>query len=94
MTTILVTGNTYPVKDQIKALGGRWDADARGWRVPVGAADRARALVAGAGSATKATAQRKRGWVPGMHGMARGYRCPCCGDRAERGAVCDCGHAC
>ena len=33
-STILVSGNTYAVKDQLKALGGRWDSAARGWRVP------------------------------------------------------------
>lgn len=27
---IAITGNTYPVKDQIKALGGHWNAD-RNW---------------------------------------------------------------
>lgn len=48
MTTVAITGNTYPVKDQIKALGGRWDADAKAWRVPADKADEARALVAGA----------------------------------------------
>jgi hypothetical protein len=36
------------VKDQIKALGGRWDADAKGWNVPSDKADAARALLAGA----------------------------------------------
>ena len=46
---VLVTGNTYPVKDAIKALGGRWDADAKGWRVPADKAAEAQALVAGAG---------------------------------------------
>ena len=46
MTTI--TGNTYPVKDQIKALGGRWNADEKAWMVPDENADAARKLVAGA----------------------------------------------
>lgn len=45
-STVLVTGNTYPVKDSIKALGGRWDAAAKGWRVPADKADSAKALVA------------------------------------------------
>lgn len=45
-STVLVTGNTYPVKDAIKALGGRWDAVAKGWRVPADKADSAKALVA------------------------------------------------
>ena len=30
----LWTGNTYPIRDAIKALGGRWDADRKGWVVP------------------------------------------------------------
>lgn len=47
MTTI--TGNTYPVKDAIKALGGRWNRDARGWDVPDERADEAWALVNGRG---------------------------------------------
>lgn len=67
--TLLVTGNTYPVKDQIKALGGRWDAAAKGWRVPVAQYERAMGLVNGAGqkaprsfvsygSPTRATSRR------------------------------------
>jgi hypothetical protein len=42
--TIRITGHTFPVRDQLKALGGRWDADARGWRVPAEKAEEARAL--------------------------------------------------
>ena len=45
MSTILITGNTYNVKDALKALGGRWDSAARGWRVPAEKSDAARALV-------------------------------------------------
>ena len=44
---VTITGNTYPVKDAIKALGGRWNADAKGWDVPADKADEAKALVAG-----------------------------------------------
>lgn len=46
MTTI--TGNTYPVKDAIKALGGKWNADKKAWIVPDDKAEQARRLVAGA----------------------------------------------
>lgn len=65
--TVLITGNTYPVKDSIKALGGRWDAAAKGWRVPEAKADEARALVAGAPrsepvSINGVTALRGRHW--------------------------------
>ena len=36
MTTRMVklTGNTYPVRDQIRALGGRWSARDKCWMVP------------------------------------------------------------
>lgn len=44
----LITGNTYPVKDQIRALGGKWDAKAKVWLVPDAKADQARSLVASA----------------------------------------------
>lgn len=47
MTTALITGNTYPVRDQLRALGGTWDAAAKGWRVPADKADAARRLVSG-----------------------------------------------
>jgi len=48
MNTTLISGNTYPVKEQIKALGGRWNRAAQGWEVPAERAEEARALVAGA----------------------------------------------
>jgi hypothetical protein len=42
----LITGNTYPVKDKIKALGGRWNAAAAGWDVPDTVAEDCRRIVA------------------------------------------------
>ena len=58
-STVLVVGNTYPVKDQIKALGARWDAANKGWRVPAAKAAEAQALVAGAPkSAPRASTNR------------------------------------
>lgn len=50
MTTI--TGNTYPVRDALKALGARWNRPAQGWDVPDQHAETARAIVAAAGPAT------------------------------------------
>ena len=29
-----ITGNTYPIKDQLKALGGCWNAAGKFWEVP------------------------------------------------------------
>lgn len=34
--TILVGGSTYPHKDTLKALGGRWNPSTRSWILPVG----------------------------------------------------------
>ena len=65
--TVLVTGNTFPVKDALKGLGGKWDAAAKGWRVPADKADAARALVAGAtpkAPARPTGAARRPGWHP------------------------------
>ena len=60
----LITGNTYPVKGEIKALGGKWDPEAKGWRVPETRAAEAQALVAGA--APRRIAQRD-GYSRGAH---------------------------
>ena len=62
--TTLVTGNTYPVKDAIKALGGRWDAVAKGWRVPADKAAQAQALVAGAPKSAPRAAGSARSYAP------------------------------
>lgn len=32
MTTTTLTGNTFPHRDRLKQLGGRWDASARNWQ--------------------------------------------------------------
>jgi hypothetical protein len=44
-TMAVISGNTYPVRDQLKALGGRWDSTRKAWIVPDSRADLARALV-------------------------------------------------
>ncbi len=48
MERVAIAGNTFPVKDELKALGARWDAERKAWMVPASQADKARALVAGA----------------------------------------------
>ncbi|MBY6242216.1 hypothetical protein [Methylosinus sp. Sm6] len=45
MTTAPITGNTFAHKDALKAMGGRWDPAAKGWRVPAEKAAEANALV-------------------------------------------------
>lgn len=67
MTLEIIKGNTYPVKDELKALGARWDAEQKAWAVPSDRAEEARAIVAGAGPKTPAPAVSSEGWhiVPG-----------------------------
>lgn len=40
-----ITGNTYPVKEALKALGGRWNAAQKAWMVSDDVAIEAQALV-------------------------------------------------
>lgn len=42
-----ITGNTYPVKDQLRALGCKWDAARKCWMAPDEIAAKALALVSG-----------------------------------------------
>lgn len=75
MTTI--TGNTYDVREQLKALGGRWNPTAKGWDVPDDKADCARAIVASAGAAAPAATFAKLpsgGWGVRGKGFAPGAR--------------------
>lgn len=60
--TVLITGETYPVRATLKALGGRWDATVKGWRVPAPRAGEARAAVANA--ARRPGVARSRSWHP------------------------------
>jgi hypothetical protein len=57
MTTSLVaiTGNTFPVKDYLKALGARWNPETKAWMVAADKAATARKIVAGAGSGAAKT---------------------------------------
>jgi len=84
--TELITGNTYPVKDALRAMGGTWDSRAKGWRVPAEKAAEARELVAGAPKAARRPS-RYRSTFTRFAGGAEVYtnsrgRCedaPCCG---------------
>lgn len=41
----LITGNTYPHRAELRAMGGEWDASVKGWRLPEDKAEDARDLV-------------------------------------------------
>jgi hypothetical protein len=58
--TVLITGNTYPVRGLLSALGGGWNGAAKGWNVPEDRADEARAIVAAGVTSSDATRTRVR----------------------------------
>ena len=55
MAQVAITGNTYPVKDQLKALGAKWDADRKCWTITDSKIEQARKIVAGAPQQQAAT---------------------------------------
>ncbi len=48
----MIRGNTYPVRVELKMLGGTWNPDARAWSVPDEKAETAKLLVARMGMKT------------------------------------------
>jgi hypothetical protein len=72
----LITGNTYPVKDALKAMGGTWNARLKGWMVPDAHADEARDLVAHLGAAR------------GCPAASRQKTCKTCGRKINYGVYC------
>lgn len=69
-TTVLITGNTYPHRDALRAMGGQWDPASKGWRVPLAQVEKARALVGVA-----STTQTVRRGIRTSSGL-----CTVCGD--------------
>ena len=55
MAQVAITGNTYPVKDQLKALGAKWDVDRKCWTITDSKAEQARQIVAAAPAEAPAT---------------------------------------
>lgn len=81
-TTVQVSGNTYPVRDELKALGGRWDSQLKCWDVPAEKAADARAAVSAASAEGPECVD-----VPlGRHRNGRNNyvaQCPACASRGE-----------
>jgi len=42
---VALSGNTYPVKEALKALGAHWDKEQRAWLIAASKADHAQALI-------------------------------------------------
>jgi hypothetical protein len=91
MTTqnrIAITGNTYPVKEQLKALGAKWNADQKAWMVTEDKAQAAQAIVANAGP-KKAFTGTRTATAARSFGARRSTRyCDECGELATPGTRC------
>lgn len=85
-----ITGNTYPVREALRALGGTWNKEAQGWDVPDDKAEEAAALVTAAGPSTYTPRPRRFNPRSGYTRFSSGAttyrnprgRCedaPCCG---------------
>lgn len=65
MDTVEIGGNTFPVREELKTLGARWNGDRNVWLVPAAKGEEARALVSGVGP------RRHRGGLPAKCFSAR-----------------------
>jgi len=86
---VLITGNTFPVKEHLKALGGRWNAASKGWMVPEARAEEARAIVAGAGAPARAVRVSPRTNAYGRRACVTGGNCSSFGTGRDCGGY-DC----
>ena len=71
-----ITGNTYAVRNQLKALGGRWSPSRQCWMVPDDKAEEAKRLVEAAGPAKRRC------------GTFRRRTCQTCGSSINYGVYC------
>lgn len=54
---IYLSGNTFPVKEALKSLGCRWDAERKSWyATSEEMAEKAREVIAGKGTASRTCA--------------------------------------
>ena len=79
-----ITGNTYPVRDRLKAIGGRWDAAAKAWMVPDSVAGQARAIVAGVAAPVAGKINLDVGGIAARRHAPS--KCRCCGHVERRDA--------
>lgn len=63
-------GNSYPVKEEIKAMGGKWNPRFKAWSVSDEKGDEAQALVDAQGESTYVPSARARA----SRGNGRRYR--------------------
>jgi hypothetical protein len=72
---VVIEGNTYPHREALKRMGGRYNGATKRWVVPEAVADQARALVGASG--------------PKKSGFRGGRKvCKTCGQNINYGAYC------
>ena len=91
MTMAMISGNTFPVKDQLKKLGGKWDKNENAWFVPMDKEVEALALVSDEPRKTAASQSYSR---PAYSSRYAGAKCPTCGGGSSvcggaKGQTCD-----
>lgn len=78
---VAVDGNTYAVRDRLREMGGKWDGDAKTWRVPESRLAAAKSLVSSAPKTTfRHTSCKQCGARPNQRGWPRIYRNGVCSD--------------
>lgn len=83
-----ITGRTYPVRRELREMGGQWDAGRQCWYVPTERAEEARGLVE-VGAARGNVSRRSAGANGGVAGGS-GYRYTDRRGCAHFGASCLC----
>lgn len=87
---MLISGNTYPVKDKLKAMGGVWRPLQLSWEVPDAVGEKAKALVAAAGPKaspgrrpTRYSRDRSQGYCAACRASASGMCRQCSFDEYD-----------
>jgi len=76
--SVAITGNTYPVRDVLKRLGGTWNPREKAWYVPEEKAEEARSVVNAAGSPSPRVHHERHCWECGLPRLGR-HECEHCG---------------
>ena len=84
-----ITGNTYPVKEQLKALGAKWNQDCKAWQIDSAKLGQAEAIVRGqtpaqAGKCSKCGTAVKAPYTICWNCRPAPTTCKQCGCRADR----------
>lgn len=86
---LVLTGNTFQIKDQIKTAGGIWDSRQRAWLIPD--TDTLHTLRGLTPAAARPQQQQRRSWVIKS---SYGWECAVCGETEMLDWTRRCCHEC